>query len=380
MRVLRLWACSGVKVVSAAMLALTLAGCASGPDGPKPAELGPNTALLGIRQAWVTKTGEIGFPLDVKVVGSTVTVASSSGVLQLIDARTGADVWRVDVSTALSAGVGSDGVFTAVVSRDNQLIVLESGKEVWRQKLPAQGYTAPLVAGERVFVLLADRSVSAFDARSGRKLWTQQRAGDALVLLQAGVLQAVGDTLVVGLSGRMAGMNPQDGSVRWEASIASPRGTNEIERLVDLVAGVSRDGTVLCTRAFQAAVGCVNAARGALVWSKAASGSVGLSGDDKFVYGVEGDGKVVAWRRTDGERAWVSELLRYRGLSAPLAIGRSVAVGDASGLVHLLSREDGAPLNRLSTDGSSIVAAPVLAGGTLVVVTRNGGVFGFKPE
>ena len=229
-------------------------------------------------------------------------------------------------------------------------------------------------------MLLADRSVSAFDARSGRKLWTQQRAGDALVLLQAGVLQAVGDTLVVGLSGRMAGMNPQDGSVRWEAPIASPRGTNEIERLVDLVAGVSRDGTVLCTRAFQAAVGCVNAARGALVWSKAASGSVGLSGDDKFVYGVEGDGKVVAWRRTDGERAWVSELLRYRGLSAPLAIGRSVAVGDASGLVHLLSREDGAPLNRLPTDGSSIVAAPVLAGGTLVVVTRNGGVFGFKPE
>lgn len=380
MRVLRLWACSGVKVVSAAMLALTLAGCASGPDGPKPTELGPNTALLGIRQAWVTKTGEIGFPLDVKVVGSTVSVASSSGVLQLIDARTGADVWRVDVSTALSAGVGSDGVFTAVVSRDNQLIVLESGKEVWRQKLPAQGYTAPLVAGERVFVLLADRSVSAFDARSGRKLWTQQRAGDALVLLQAGVLQAVGDTLVVGLSGRMAGMNPQDGSVRWEAPIASPRGTNEIERLVDLVAGVSRDGTVLCTRAFQAAVGCVNAARGALIWSKAASGSVGLSGDDKFVYGVEGDGKVVAWRRTDGERAWVSELLRYRGLSAPLAIGRSVAVGDASGLVHLLSREDGAPLNRLPTDGSSIVAAPVLAGGTLVVVTRNGGVFGFKPE
>ena len=380
MRVLRLWACSGVKVVSAAILAFTLAGCASGPDGPKPAELGLNTALLGIRQAWATKTGEIGFPLDVKVVGSTVTIASSSGVLQLIDARTGTDVWRADVSTALAAGVGSDGVFTVVVSRDNQLIALEAGKEVWRQKLTAQGYTAPLVAGERVFVLLADRSVSAFDAKSGRKLWFQQRAGDALVLRQAGVLQAVGDTLVVGLSGRMTGMNPKDGSIRWEAPIASPRGTNEIERLVDLVAGVSRDGTVLCTRAFQAAVGCVNAARGALIWSNAASGSVGLSGDDKFVYGVEGDGKVVAWRRTDGERAWVSELLRYRGLSAPLAIGRSVAVGDASGLVHLLSREDGAPLNRLSTDGSGIAAAPVLAGGTLVVVTRNGGVFGFKPE
>ena len=49
-------------------------------------------------------------------------------------------------------------------------------------------------------------------------------------------------------------------------------------------------------------------------------------------------------------------------------------------MVHLLSREDGALLNRLTTDGSAVAAAPVLVGDTLVVVTRNGGVFGFKPE
>jgi outer membrane protein assembly factor BamB len=366
--------------MAATLLVVALAGCASGSDGPKPAELGLNTPLLGIRLAWSAKTGEVNFPLDVKVAGSAVTVASSSGALQSFDARTGAELWRADVATALAAGVGSDAVFSAVVSRNNELIVLESGKEAWRQKLAAQGFTAPLVAGERVFVLLADRSVSAFDAKSGRKLWTQQRPGDALVLRQAGVLQAVGDTLVVGLSGRLAGMSPQDGSTRWEVPIASPRGTNEIERLVDLVAGLSRDGTVVCARAFQAAVGCVNTGRGSLIWSKPASGSVGLTGDDKFVYGTEGDGKVVAWRRTDGERAWASELLRYRGPTAPLAIGRSVAIGDGTGLVHFLSREDGAPLNRLPTDGSAIVATPVLAGGTLVVVTRNGGVFGFKPE
>jgi len=48
--------------------------------------------------------------------------------------------------------------------------------------------------------------------------------------------------------------------------------------------------------------------------------------------------------------------------------------------VHLLSREDGAPLNRLSTDGSGIASAPVQAGNTLVVVTRNGAVTGFKPD
>ena len=61
-------------------------------------------------------------------------------------------------------------------------------------------------------------------------------------------------------------------------------------------------------------------------------------------------------------------------------LSRSVVVGDSAGFVHLLSREDGSLLTRLTTDGSAVVAAPVAAGNTLVVVTRNGGVYGFQPE
>jgi hypothetical protein len=48
--------------------------------------------------------------------------------------------------------------------------------------------------------------------------------------------------------------------------------------------------------------------------------------------------------------------------------------------VHLIAREDGRPLGRLVTDGTAIVAAPVLVGRTLVVVTRAGGVFAFLPQ
>ena len=357
-----------------------LASCSSGPEKPKPAELAPNAGLLDVRLAWSAKVGAVNFPLDVKVSANTVAVASSDGTVASFDARTGTELWRTNVGGQIGAGVGSDGRFAAVVTRANDLIVLDGGREVWRQKLSAQGFTAPLVAGGRVFLLAADRSVTGFDAQSGRKLWTQQRPGESLVLRQSGALLAVGDTLVAGLSGRLVGINPSNGTIRWESPIASPRGTNDIERLVDLVGRVSRDGDVVCARAFQAAVGCVDAVRGTQLWTKPAFGSVGVHGDDKYVYGAESDGKLVAWRRTDGERAWVSERLRHRSLTAPLVVGRSIALGDDAGLVHLLSREDGAALTRVATDGSAVVAAPVLADGTLVVVTRNGGVFGFKPE
>ena len=106
----------------------------------------------------------------------------------------------------------------------------------------------------------------------------------------------------------------------------------------------------------------------------------GLHGDERLVFGTESDGKVAAWRRDNGERAWTVDRLQFRSLTAPLALGRSVVIGDSTGLVHMLSREDGTALNRLATDGTAIAAAPVLAGNTLVVVTRGGGVYGFVPE
>jgi outer membrane protein assembly factor BamB len=231
-----------------------------------------------------------------------------------------------------------------------------------------------------VFVQAADRTTSAWDGQTGRRLWSQQRTAENLVLKKPGVLVAVGDTLVTGVGGRLVGLNPNNGSSRWESPIAAPRGTNDVERLVDLTGTVSRVGDTVCARAYYASVGCVDSQRGTLIWSKPASGAEGLSGDDRFVYGTESNGNVMAWRRADGERGWVSERLKYRDLTAPLSVGRSVVVGDSTGLVHFLSREDGSPLNRVTTDGSAIAATPVLAGNTVVVVTRNGGVYGYRPE
>lgn len=362
---------------------LVMGGCSlwGGTPKPKPAELGPNVPVLGVRQAWVSQIGaQEGLELDMHVEGSVVTVASANGDVAAIDARTGGDVWRTRLNQPLASGVGSDGRWTAVVSKGNQVIALDGGREIWRKPLPAQAYTAPLVAGKRIFVLAADRSISAFDAATGYRLWSQQRPGEPLVLRQGGVLMAVGDTLVAGLSGRLVGFNPDNGVVRWEAPLASPRGTNDVERLVEIVGRTSRVGDSLCARAFQASVGCIDASRGTVSWTQPASGGVGIHGDGTMLFGTESNGTVIAWRRTDGSRAWTSDRLQFRKLTAPLVLGRSVVVGDDTGLVHLLSREDAAPLNRLTTDGSAIAAAPAAAGDTLVVVTRKGGVYGFRPD
>lgn len=370
-----------LKRLGVLALAGVLAACSSSGKRPEPAPLVPFSALVPARLAWNLPVGAVDPLMTPAVHVDTVVLANAAGVVHAVDARAGQVRWRIDVQSALSAGVGTDGSSAAVVTRQNDLIALTAQGETWRARLPARVFTPPLVAGGRVFVLMADRSVAAFDGRTGARLWSQSARGtDPLVLQQSGVLLAVGDTLVAGIAGRLVGMNPLNGSVRWDAAIARPRGINDIERLVDLVGRVGRVDEQVCARAFQAAVGCVDAVRGTVGWTQPADGAVGVHADADRVYGIESNGRMVAWKRSNGERAWSHEHLLNRGATAPLAAGRSIAVGDAQGYVHLFSRDDGSVLNRLATDGSAIVAGPYLAGNTLVAVTRNGGVFGWRPE
>ncbi len=369
-----------VRAVAIGLALLLVSGCSFSPKKPEPAPLPPVAALVGTQLAWTAQVGPGPAHATPQVVGSRVYLAGAGGTVAAIDTETGSELWRATLGKPLATGVGADGESAAVVTQDNALIALSNGQQRWRVQLPAKVFTAPLVAGGRVFVVTADRTVLAFDGSNGARLWTQQRPGEPLVLSQAGVLLAVGDTLVAGLSGRLTGLNPQNGSVRWEAPIATPRGTNEVERLVDLVGPVSRLGDSVCARAYSTAVGCVDASRGAVTWTQSAQGSVGLAGDDRLVFGTESDGRVRGWQRASGETAWSIDRLKFRNLSAPLAVGRVVAVGEATGTVHLMSREDGSELTRLTTDGSSIVGGPVLAGQVLLVQTRNGGVFAWRPQ
>ena len=355
-----------------------LLGCASGK--PKPQPLEPLTPKIAGRAVWNQRVDDIKFPLTVIAIRGTFIVAGGDGSVLALDAESGRELWRGSAGAKLSAGVGSDGRYSTVVTREGELVTFEQGEVKWRKSLGVRVNTAPLVAGERVFVLGADRAVQAFDAIDGRKLWALQRPGDPLSLAQTGVLVAFKDTLVVGQGPRMAGVDPLRGTLRWEVPVGSPRGANEIERLADLVGPVARVGDVLCTRSFQAAVGCVDAEKGTLVWSKNIGGTDGVSADAQFVFGADASDRITAWKTASGEVAWTSDKLQYRGLSTPLSVGKTVVFGDADGTVHWLSGEAGEAQLRLTTDGGAIVAAPVISGTTMLVVTRKGGLFAFRPE
>jgi len=382
-----------LRWTAAAAVLAVLAACSS--DKPKPAPLEAFQPKISARQVWSTNLG--GSPIatlgNLVGLGSAPSftmvpavrdgaffVAASDGTIAALEAGTGAERWRAKVNGTLSAGIGSDGRYSSVVTRGNEVVTFDGPKEIWRKRVASAVVTPPLVAGERVFVMAVDRSVEAFDVLDGRRLWTLQRPGDALTLARASVVSAFGNSLLVAQGARLAALDPLSGSVRWELSMAAPRGTNEVERLADLVGPPVRVGDRVCARAFQSAVACADAAKGALLWSKNVGGIQAVGGDAELLFGGDASDRITAWRVANGDVAWTSEKYLYRGLSGALAVGTTVVFGDDQGFVHFLNGATGELQLRLPTDGSAVLGTPALSGNTLLVTTRKGGLFAFRQQ
>ena len=367
-----------LRIAGLAALVALLAACAG--DKPKPTPLADVAPKIAGRQVWSVKLDSVKFPLTMLVRNGNFIVAATDGTLLALEANSGRQLFRTNVGAPLSAGIGSDGRFYAVVTQDNTLVTFEGTKELWRAQLSSRVSTSPMVAGERVFVMGVDRAVHAFDALNGNRLWSLARPGEALTLLHSGVLTSVNNVLVAGQGARVAGIDPDKGTLRWEVPLGTPRGSNEIERLADLIGPALRLGTRICARSFQVAVGCADGETGRLLWSRSTGGINAIGGDDELIFAADASDRIVARKTDSGETVWTSERMLYRGLSAPVSIGPAVVFGDFEGHVHFLDRKDGQPLLRLSTDGSQVVGQPVLSGKTLLVATRNGGFFAFRPE
>lgn len=376
------------RAVLISLLAASLSGCSTisstwnswfGNDKNKPAVLETLSGPATGRIVWSSKGDSVNFPLSIATPGDRFVVAGSDGSVRALAAADGRELWRGDAGAKLLAGVGSDGRFAAVVNRDNELVVLDSGKVLWKKALPTPVVAAPLVAGERVFTLTLDRQVLAFDALDGRKIWELKRPGEPLTLAKAGVLTAYKDTLIVGQGARLAGIDPVKGQLRWEASVATPRGTNEVERLADLVGPAVRQGELICARAFQSSVGCVNAERGSALWNRVVGGTNGIGADDQVVVAGDASDRLSAWKLANGDLAWSGDQFQNRKLSEPVVLGKQVLIGDFEGQVHLLDRDTGKTRSRLATDGSQVIAI-TLQGDTALVATKSGGLFAIKVD
>ena len=379
------------KLVAVGLVAL-LTGCSTlnslNPFASKstknlPAKLVELKSSVAVRTVWKHSIGKGGsYAFTPALVGGSLYVAGNDGAIARLDLASGREVWRIKAGTDLTAGVGSDGAVVVVGGAKGVVLAFDSdGKQLWKQQASSEILSAPVVGENVVVVRSVDNRIVGFDAKTGAKKWTVQRTTPALTLRNAPGMAVGGANVYIALpGGKLLALTLAAGVPRWEVVVGEPRGATELERVTDIAGTPVLFEQDVCAVSYQGRVACFDAATGVARWTKELSSDVGVAVDQRFVFTADEKGAVAAFSRDGGQSAWKSEALAYRRLSTPASFGRTVAVGDFEGYIHFLSREDGALIGRVSTDGSPVTSVPVIAGTNLIFQTQSGTVTALAVE
>jgi outer membrane protein assembly factor BamB len=374
------------KVVAASVFAM-LAGCSL--FGSKDAKNQPAPLVelknpsLSPKMAWKYSTGKAGTAVFTPgVAGDSVYVADADGVLSRLNAATGKEIWRVKTGADLTAGVGTDGEVVVVGGVKGQVLAYDnSGKQLWKAQASSEVLSSPVAGGGIVVVRSVDNSITGFDAKTGERKWNVARTTPALTLRNApGMVISGPNVYIAQPGGKLLALAVTGGLQRFEVVVGEPRGATELERVTDIAGTPVIYEKDVCAVSYQGRVACFDAITGAPHWSKPASSDKGVAVDQRFVFVTDEAGAVAAYSRENGASAWKNDKLSFRVLSTPVSYGRAVAVGDYQGYIHFLSREDGAFIGRVATDGSPIQADPVIAGTNLIFQTQSGTVTALAVE
>ena len=351
----------------------------------KPAALVELKNPMAVKTAWKYSLGKSGaYNFSPAAAAGSVFVADADGGVARLDAASGKQLWRVKAGSDLTAGVGAspNGEIVVVGGVKGNIIAFDgSGKQLWKAQASSEVLSSPVAADDVVIVRSVDNRITAFEAKTGAKRWSVLRTTPALTLRNAPGMVINGSNVYVGQpGGKLLALTLATGVPRFEVSVGEPKGATELERVADVAGTPVVFEKDICAVTYQGRVGCFDLATGQARWTKEVSSDVGVAVDQRFVFTADEKGAVAAFSREGGQSAWKNDKLAFRRLSTPASVGRSVAVGDMQGYIHFLSREDGALIGRVSTDGAAIKSSPVIAGSNLIFQTQSGTVTALAVE
>ena len=358
------------------LLALTLAGCGLfGSAKPKPTPLTPIVERVGVRQDWQTSIGKAGnFTFLPASGGPVVLAAALDGTVMRLD--NGKEVWRTSAGQKLSAGTASDGRLVAVGTYKGEVLTFdfETGKPVWNVNVKGELVAPPAITEGLVIVRTSDNRVIALDAADGKQRWNYQRSNPPLAVRSVAPPLPFGPFVLVGMpGGKIYALSLQNGAPAWEGTVSVPRGATELDRVSDVVTVPAVQGPLMCAVAFQGRAACFDMQGGSQIWSKEVSSVAGITMDDRRVFIPDEQGVVHAFDRSTGASVWRQDKLKYRNVSAPVALPMGLVVGDAEGFLHVLDRDTGEFISRMNVGGGGVMSIlPALGPNTVLLQTRGG--------
>ncbi|MBT3549972.1 MAG: PQQ-binding-like beta-propeller repeat protein [Rhodospirillaceae bacterium] len=344
-----------------------------------------------LQRAWTVSVGE-GNTDSEKITsqpiigGGMAFVIDSESRLGAFDAKTGDDLWEVDLPPEeeddgfFGGGLAYEAGRVYATTGFGEVIALEAktGKIFWRRNLAAPMRSAPTVRENRVYAVTATNKLFALNGDTGETIWSHSGIEEATNLLGGGSPAVDGGVIVVPYSsGEVFALRVENGLELWNdslsdarrvqgaISISAIRGRSIIDR--GLVFAVSNSGLLVA----------INLRTGRRLWDRNVGSieSPWIAGD--YLYVLSDDSELIAVNRRNGQINWVTGMPQWEDpedkdgridWTGPILASDRLILANTLGEAYAVSPYTGRILGKVDVpDGVSIT--PIVAQNTLYFLT-----------
>jgi outer membrane protein assembly factor BamB len=264
-----------------------------------------------------------------------------------------------------------------------------SGTVIWQQKLEATGSGSPTVYGGTVYLVAGDDTAWAVNADTGRVQW-QLGATPNLNNLHGAPAPAVTDKYAMFAfgSGEVQTALRQPGQRIWETVIAGQRAGFARSEIRDVTGDPVIVGNTAYVGTFSGRTVAYNLETGEQLWraNEGPQGPVWAAGGSIFL--VSDRNELLRLDARDGSRIWGTKLpffVKDRPKKqkeiytqhGPIAAGGRIVLAGGDGMIRMYDPASGALVATTAIPGGA-TASPVVAGGTLYVVSAKGQLHAFR--
>lgn len=305
--------------------------------------------------AWQTDTGGEVYAAP-SLANGVLYVMSKAGVLYAIEASTGVERWRHEVTTYVTRASAAvvDGVVYVGGGFNFSALDADTGAAIWTVPLQYGGHSSPTVVDDMIVVSSQQGWVYALETSTGEIDWRVPTEG-----IVFGAAAIADRSVVYGTDeGIVYNIDAVDGSVHWRTSVPG----------AVYATPVISAGTVLVTTQ-SGEIHARDLASGTGLWSANHGGSQPPATNGDVVVLTAADGGVYGLDAASGEQLWLYPS-GNQSLTAPSISGNLVLFG-AGNALYALNIETGEAVWYYLA-GDRVESPPAIAEGHVFFGSRDG--------
>ena len=284
---------------------------------------------------------------------------TSDGFLIKSYLNSGQEIWKKEISSSFSAGLGHSFRTLFAASSDGDVFALddESGELKWQASVNTEVLAAPVANGRIVAVQSVDGRITALDFKTGEYKWEYLAVIPQLTLRGTSEPYFANNMLFIGFAnGNLAMIDPDSGVVRWEIPLTINEASSEFERIIDVDAKPIITSGLAIGAAYQGSISAIEIQSSRTVWRQDSSvfqDFISYRGDIFFIDEYD---EIFSHRTVDGDLEWKNSELKYRELTKPIRYKSYLVVGDLEGFLHFINIRTGNLVGRIQPTKNKLVS------------------------